>query len=299
MIRLPALICIISIAVRAQAPVLLDTDIGDDIDDAFALALALRSPEIRLTGVTTVFKDAHSRSLIALRLLREAQRPEVLVAAGAARLESPETRGQFQFASGFNGRPVSEPAPDFLYAKLKEAPGLITVVAVGPLSNIAALLNRHPDAKTLMKRLVIMGGSVRVGYNAKPPAQPEWNIKCDIAAAQAVFRSGVPLTIAPLDATTMIKLEEPLRQAIFTPGTPLVRVLATLYKMWGKPTPVLYDPVAVTLAFTERFTKMEDLRLDVDEKGITKIVPGAANAHVATSINTGAFLDWYVDRVKR
>ena len=294
--KMKFLVALISIPLLAQTPVLLDTDIGDDIDDAFALALALRSREIRLVGVTTVFKDAYSRSLIALRMLRETGRPEVLVAAGSRPQSTPETKGQFQYAVGFNGKPVKELAVDFLYSKLKESPGAIILVAIGPLSNVSALLTKYPDANKLMKRLVIMGGSVRVGYNAKPPAEPEWNIKCDIPAAQAVFRSGAPLTVAPLDATTMLKLEGPRRQSIFASGPQLGHVLGTLYKMWGKPTPVLFDPVAVALSFTERFTKMEDLRLEVDEKGITKVVSGAANARVATSIDTNEFLDWYVAR---
>ena len=291
------LIAFISIPALAQTPILLDTDIGDDIDDAFALSLALRSPEVRLVGVTTVFKDAHSRALIALRMLEEAGRSDVPVAAGASRLSTPETKGQFAYAAGVKRQPAAALAPDFIYAKLKEAPGTITVVAVGPLSNISALLTKYPDAKKLIKRMVIMGGSVRVGYNAKPPAELEWNIRCDIPAAKTVFRAGLPFTVAPLDATTMVKLEEPRRQKIFGSGAALGRALQTLYKLWGKPTPVLYDPVAVTLAFTEKFTKMEDLHLDVDDKGITVVAPGAANARVATSIDTDAFLDWYVSRV--
>ena len=82
-------------------------------------------------------------------------------------------------------------------------------MAVGPLTNIAGLLAKHPDCKPWIKRIVLMGGSVRVGYDGKPPAEAEWNIKLDIPAARTVFTSGVPLMVAPLDATATAKLEAP------------------------------------------------------------------------------------------
>ena len=78
--------------------------------------------------------------------------------------------------------------------------------------------------------------------------------------------------------------------------TPLTRQLATLYHLWNKPTPVLFDPVAVTLCFTERFFRMEQLRLEVDDRGLTREVKGGSNARVATAIRREEFLRWYVDR---
>ncbi len=143
----------------------------------------------------------------------------------------------------------------------------------------------------------MMGGSVRAGYKGRAPAEPEWNIKCDIAAAKTVFAAGVPLVVAPLDATTMLKLEEPLRRRLFQAETPLTRQVQALYRLWGATTPTLYDPVAVMLCFDERFCTMEDLRLEVDDKGMTRIVKGTANARAATAIRGADFLKWYVDRV--
>jgi inosine-uridine nucleoside N-ribohydrolase len=138
---------------------------------------------------------------------------------------------------------------------------------------------------------------VRVGYKGKAPPEPEWNIKCDIPAAQAVFASGVPLVVAPLDAMTMLKLEEPLRRRLFAAETPLTRQIQTLYQLWEQPTPTLYDPVAAMLCFDERFCTMEKLRLEVDDKGLTRIVKGEANARVATAFRWEEFLTWYVQRV--
>jgi len=283
----------------AAVPVILDTDIGTDIDDAFALALALASPELALRAVTTVSGDAYGRALIVCRMLEAAGRADIPVAAGRPPRTQPETKGQYQYGRepDFSKRPVLELASEFLYAKLKAEPGKITLVTIGDLTNVARLLTDHPDAKPWIRRLVIMGGAVRVGYNGKPPASWEWNIRSDIKGAQVVFSSGVPLVMAPLDATTMVKLEEPLRRRIFSAGTPLANQLHELYRLWGKVTPTLFDPVAVTLSLNESFCEMENLRIEVDDQGITREVQGEPNARVAVSIQKDDFLEWYVRRV--
>jgi inosine-uridine nucleoside N-ribohydrolase len=286
----------------AKTPVLIDTDIGSDIDDAFALALAVVSPELDLRGVTTVGSDARGRARIVCRLLTALGRRSVPVAWG--RDPQPKSDvGQLAYgrpselAGGRTSRPVEEPAVAFLYSRLKAHPGKITLVALGPLTNVARLLRKHPDCKPWVKRIVVMGGAVRVGYAGKPPAEAEWNIKSDIAAAKVVFTSGVSLVVAPLDATTTLKLEKPLRTRLFAAGTPLTRQVQTLYRLWGKPTPVLFDPVAVTLAFTEKFCTMEELHLQVDDKGFTRVGKGKPNARVATAVKGKEFLGWCVGRL--
>lgn len=283
---------------RQKVPILLDTDLGDEIDDAFALALAATSQELDLRGVTTVGKDGRTRAMIACRLLHAIGKGKVPVAAGSSRVKTPSTDGQFQYglrpARKF---PIRTPAVEFLYQQLKAEPGKLTIVAIGPLTNIAELLRQHPDCKPWINRIVLMGGSIRVGYNAKPPAEAEWNVKSDVAAAKFVFSSGVPLTVAPLDATTMLKLDKTARRELFDTGTAVANELWTLYDLWNKPTPVLYDPVAVTLCFTEKFCTMEDLRLTVDAKGFTRIAKGKPNCRVATGVKRDEFLKWYADRV--
>src|SRR5688572_10506214 len=113
----------------ARIPIILDTDIGTDIDDAFALALALASPEIELRGVTTVSADAYGRALIACRMLHNAGRGDVPVAPGRPQRERPEVKGQYQYGleGGFPNRPSPEPAAEFMYKKLKAEPGRITL----------------------------------------------------------------------------------------------------------------------------------------------------------------------------
>jgi inosine-uridine nucleoside N-ribohydrolase len=286
-------------AVGKKVPVLLDTDIGDDIDDALALALILQSPELDLRGVTTVHGDAHTRALLVCRLLQAEGRPEVPVAAGAPSRALPDYHGQMQYGLRpcFRHRPEKLSAVEFLYKELKAHPGELTLLALGPLTNVAKLMQQHPDCKPWIKRIVLMGGAVRVGYDGKPPAVAEWNIKSDVKAARAVFRAGVPLVVAPIDAAVGVELDGPQRARLFRARTPLTKQLQAHYQLWGKPTPTLFDPVAVALCIDERFFRMADLRLEVDDQGRTRAVAGKPNARVAVATRGADFLRWYVERI--
>ena len=286
-----------------KTPILLDTDIGSDIDDAFALALAVASPEIDLEAVTTCGEDAETRAWMVCRMLTAVGSKDVPVAWGRDPQPAEAIEGQIQYrrhpAVIYNrtAKPVKESAVELLYARLKDRKGDQTIVAIGPLTNIARLLADHPDCRSWIKRIVLMGGSVRVGYEGKPTLEAEWNIKLDPTAARAVFASGVPLTVAPLDATVSLKLEEPLRRRLFAACTPLTFQVQAQYQLWDRPTPTLFDPAAVALAFSDQFFTMEDLHLDVGDDGFTRIGKGDANARVATAVKADEFLKWYVDRV--
>ncbi len=295
---LVALLLVVPAGAQRKVPIILDTDIGTDIDDAFALALALSSPEIDLRAVTTVSADAYGRALIACRFLEAVGRGDIPVAAGRPQRPAPEKTGQYAYGldASFRKRPVSELASEYIYQRLKAEPGVITLVTAGDLTNAARVITDHPEAKPWFKRIVLMGGAVRSGYNGKPPVVWEWNIRSDIKGAQVVFSSGVPITMAPLDAT-IVRLEEPFRNRIFGSGAALGGQLHELYKLWGKVRPVLFDPVAVTLSFDESCCTMENLRIEVDNEGFTREVKGTPNARVATSNRVDDFLNWYVDRV--
>jgi len=253
--------------------------------------------------VTTVSGDTKARALMCCRLLTAAGKRDIPVAIGTPGKPPQPLRGmQGQYAShpalsGRTSQPVKEKAVEFIYNRLKAEPGKITLVAVGPLSNIAQLLTEHPDCKPWIKRLVIMGGSVRVGYNNKPPAQAEFNIRADPKAAQTVFSSGIPLTVAPLDATTMLKLDEATLGRIFGAQSMLTYQVQALWQLWDqKSQPIMFDPVAVTLCFNESFCKMEELCIEVDDKGFTKETKGKPNARVATAIKQDEYVKWFADR---
>lgn len=292
-----------------KIPVLIDTDIGSDVDDAFALALAVASPELDLVGVTTVGSAADDRAWLVCRFLTQVtgkKKPEELppVAVGGAPPEKTEIDWQIQYrrhpAAIFNRtlKPSKEPAADLMAKLAKKHDGKLVVVCLGPLTNVAKFIKEYPAEAKRVKRFVVMGGSVAVGYDGTAKPEPEWNIKCDVPAAKAVFASGLPLTVIPLDATAMVKLEKAARAKLFSARTMLTYQLQNLYELWDKETPVLFDPVAVAAVFDDKPLTFKELRLDVSDTGMTIPKDGKPNARVATAIKADEFVTWYVDRVR-
>jgi hypothetical protein len=192
--------------------------------------------------------------------------------------------------------PEPELAVEFLHRQLKARPGEITIITVGDLTNFGELITRHPEAKPWIRGVVMMGGSVRVGYAGQPPPEREWNLRSDVRSAQVLFRAGIPLTVAPLDAT-LVRFQEPQRRRVFETPNPVCRELWSLYKLWGKQTPTLFDPVAVTLAFNESFVTMESLRIEVDDQGFTREAPGEPNCRAAMGIRRTHFSIGSVQRI--
>src|SRR5437870_6673351 len=165
--------------------VIIDTDIGDDIDDAFAVALALRSPELQILGITTTFGDTETRAKLLDRFLAEVGRPEIPVAAGAP-TPPKGVLTQRRYAEGGHFAKSSHPdAITFLLDLIRRNPGEITLIAIGPLMNVGAAVDKDPDTFRKLKRIVMMGGSIKRGYGdmgCGPPhgPTPEWNIMNDI-----------------------------------------------------------------------------------------------------------------------
>ena len=262
--------------------VIIDTDIGDDIDDAFAVALALRSPELQVLGITTTFGDTQTRAKLLDRFLAEAGRPDILVAAG---VPSPPkgTFTQRRYAeSGHFAKPSHPDAVAFLLDQIRRNPGQITLIAIGPLMNVGAAIDKDSAAFRKLKRVILMGGSIHHGYGdlgfgPPTPPQPEWNILNDIPSAQKLFASGVPLFVMPLDAT-QLKLDEVKRAFLFSQGTPLTDALTLLYHQWGQQTPTLFDPMTIAFLINPALCPVQPMHIRVDEKGFTRPDPGPPNA---------------------
>lgn len=302
---------------RGATPVILDTDIGQDVDDAFALALVTASPEIELLGITTVGKGPvrdpfvkhistnrdEDRAWLICRFLTQIGHKAIPVAAGADPQPELILDMQQQYrrhpAAIYNRtlKPVTESAVELMAKLLKERDGIV-ILAIGPLTNVARLLKEHPDLKPKIARIVMMGGSFNIGYDGKPAPEAEWNIKMDPGAAKAVFASGVPLTVVPLDATSRVRLERNDRAEIFGARTPTTLNVQNLYELWNRETPVLYDPVAVAAVFNEDLFEMQEAKVDVDAKSMTVVRKGPPNARVATGIKKDAFLKFFVERLK-
>ncbi|MGD0733165.1 MAG: nucleoside hydrolase [Terracidiphilus sp.] len=283
---------------------ILDTDIGDDIDDAFALALVLRSPELQLLGVTTAYGDTEMRARLVDRYLGAVGRSDIPVNAGV------ETPHRYDLTQAPYARQSPERKhPDgvrFLLNQIRAHPGQITLIAIGPLFNIQAAIERDPSTFRKLKRVVIMGGSVYRGYGGTPeaprPPDAEWNILCDPAGARALLASGVPVFVMPLDST-QIHLETREREKIFAHGSPLTDQVTLLYHQWlagnpnHSPAPTLYDPVAVTYAIRPDLCPATPMRLEVDDKGFARPVAGEPNAQVCLKSDEKGFLDLLVSRI--
>jgi purine nucleosidase len=277
---------------------ILDTDIGDDIDDAYALALLLTAPNIVLRGVTTCFGATDRKAELTAKLLNTAGRGDIPVHAG--RRSDRAIGPQHDWAKGFRSRAMrSEDAVSFLKREIERVPGTLTLIAVGPLTNLGDLLTRHPEIAPKVGRIVLMGGSVYAGYNPPSPPAPEWNIKGDVPGARTVFTSGIPLVVAGLDVTAMLTLDAERQKRIYAAGTPLTDALAALTVLWGNGTPILYDAMAVAWAWGERFCESERLRLEVSDDGMTRPVPGPPNAEVLVRPRKDDFLNWFVSILAR
>jgi inosine-uridine nucleoside N-ribohydrolase len=282
--------------------IIIDTDIGDDVDDAFAVALALKSPEVQILGITTSFGDTETRAKLVDRMLGEAGRTEIPVAAGVA-TEAKSNFTQRRYAEGGHFARSSHPeAVNFILGQIQKNPGEITLVAIGPLVNVGGLIDKDAETFRKLKRVVIMGGSVERGYGdpygAPTPAQPEWNIKNDLGAAQELFASGVPIYMMPLDST-QLKLDEVKREFLFRRGTPIADALTLLYHEWGQETPTLFDPMTIAFVVDEKLCPVEAMRIRVDEKGMTLREVGTPNAFVCLKSDPEMFFRFYLGRVGR
>jgi inosine-uridine nucleoside N-ribohydrolase len=265
-------------AQQARMKVVLDTDIGTDIDDAWALGYALKSPSFDLLGVTVSDADTPARAKLACKLLYRLGRTDVPVAVGRQTPAIPRDRVDYQFtwAEDFQAyKPIAVPAVEFLADVIRKNAGQITLIAVGPLQNIGDLVKLHPDVIPLVKRVVLMGGSV--GGNASSPVPvPEWNVRVAIPEAQAVYAAAWPLTIVPLDSTTYVRLEDGERETLRKAGTPLVLALEALLRLWTS-TPssrmTLHDQMA--LAETQHpgrfFGRCDPMPIRVDAEGYTRV----------------------------
>jgi inosine-uridine nucleoside N-ribohydrolase len=291
---------------RSAAPdqlrqkVIIDTDIGDDVDDAFAVALALRSPELDILGITTTFGDTELRARILDRFLRETGHSGIAIAAGK-RTDTSSALTQRAYAErNAPGVPHLD-AVDFMLRRIQQNPGEITLIAIGPLVNIGALIDKDRAAFRKLRRVVLMGGSVAhgygdLGYTKQRGPEPEWNIKNDVPAAQKLFASGVPIFMMPLDST-QLKLDEVKRAILFRAGTPLTDALTLLYHEWGQQTPTLFDAMAVAYAVVPDLCPTAAMHISVEADGMTRREHGEPNAAVCLNSDPETFFRFYIPRV--
>ncbi len=297
---------------QSPIPVLLDTDIGSDIDDALALAYLLRQPCCELLGITTVSGEPEKRASLADAVCRAGGRTDIPIHVGT---ESPLLAEQLQpdapqaaalASSAWPHRTfdTQNTAIEFLRETIRARPGEVTLLAIGPLTNVAQLFALDPETPKLLKHLVLMGG----WYFDRP--QPEWNIRCDPHAAAMVFAAPVPrLSAVGIDVTTECRLPaDECRRRFADAGGPLAPV-ANFAEVWFRDVPEItfHDPLAASLIFEPSLCTTEARRVSVElhsphRPGQTWVDwddwhrpdPDTRRPHhVAATVNAPAFFEHY------
>ncbi len=297
-------------------PVILDTDIGSDIDDTWALALLLKCPELDLKLVVSATGDTVHRAALAAKLLEALGRADVPVGIGVRQCEDPNGP-QAPWVAGYDLQRypgvVHQDGVGAMIDAIMESPEPVTLIGIGPTTNLGALLDREPRVAGRV-RFVGMYGDLRGGYLGNPNPVAEWNVKCDLPASKKVFTAPWDMTITPLDTCGVVLLKGEKYRAVRECRSVLAKTVIENFEVWARtikwldrwgprPTPetmttVLYDTVAVYLAMTSDLVEMEDLGIRVGDDGMLLIDDRAKAVHCATKWrDLAAFEDWMVERM--
>jgi pyrimidine-specific ribonucleoside hydrolase len=299
----------------SPTPVILDVDPGHD--DAVAIMLACGAPDLDLLAVTTVAGNVplEKTTRNALRVLSLIGHPDVPVAAGASSpLYRPlHTAGNIHGESGLDGPEIPDPSfePDergavkLIADTLRTAPEPVTLVPVGPLTNVALFLQEHPELKERVARISLMGGSIGLG-NTTPAA--EFNVYVDPEAAREVFESGLPITMSGLDVTHLARAGSSERERLRSLGrhggvvAELLEFFAATYeRIYGFDAPPLHDAVAVSAVLQPALLKTRQMRVDVEcESELTRgetvcdfygVTGKPSNAEVGVGLDREGFFE--------
>jgi len=293
--------------------ILIDTDLGDDVDDILAIAFALLRPELSVKAITAVSYDTGRRCHLIARLLSCLGRENVDFAPGMKLPLRPAAKHEIAHSIQPEGyilnqypivrdtdksAPPSADAVELIARTVKENAGNITLAAIGPLTNIAVALQRYPEIATQISGIAIMGGEINLN-------RAEHNIAWDAAAAQIVFASGVPLFVGTWDVTRRFVLSPSDCEAIGRNTSPVCQLLHESIKLWWphkahKTSPVMYDIAPILWAFAPEYFTTESMELVVETRGentrgFTVRGHGPHNAKVTTNMQADQIRRLYLD----
>jgi len=304
--------------------ILIDTDPG--IDDALAILLALASPEVTMEGITTIHGNCSvdQATINALSILELAEAKEVPVAMGfplplvQPSLLAAETHGDTGLGYAKlpepRGRPEVRHGSDFLIEKIMSNPGEITLVAIGPLTNVAFAIRKEPRIVEAVREVIVMGGAIRYPGNASPLA--EYNVFVDPHAAHVVYHSGIPITLVPLDVTYQCILtpddvkrlqKNPSRISRFIDDS--TRFYMEFHDEYQQIHGcAINDPLALALTFAPELCDYQELYVDVDISGGISMGKTFADFHglakkrpnmkVALSVRARDFMELFLERME-
>ncbi len=294
-----------------KIPVILDTDIGGDIDDTWALGFLLKCPEFDVKLITTATDDTVIKAKLIAKFLEIARRTDIPIGIGPS--ENRKEGKQYSWIkdyelSDYSGT-VYENGMEALCSTIMESSDPITLIAIGPLGTVAGSLKMNPNI-TENARFVGMHGSIRMGYRGAPSPYPEYNVRHDIQSAREVFHAPWEKTITPLDTCGNIVLSGKHFERIMNCDNTIVNSIKENFEIWAKKndltelitqdkkTSILFDTVAIYLGFSEELLKIEDLKIEVTDEGMTKISENGNSIRCATSWkDVQAFKDLLVNRL--
>ena len=295
-----------------RIPVILDTDIGTDIDDTWALVMALNSPELDIKLITTARGDTVYRAKLVAKMLQVAGRTDIPIGIGIRLGYDAVREPQADWLKGFDikkhkGR-VYQDGVEAILKTISASKEKVTVIGIAPLPNIARALSLKPEIVKKAK-FVGMHGSINKQHDGKRGAIPEWNVCSYMRDAREVLSASWDKTITPLDTCGNVRLDGARYQKCLKSGRPLMKAVMENYKHWlkgwgGKQgkyasySSILYDTVAIYLAYDDSFLKMKKAGLRVTNGGYTRIEKGAPEINIALDWkDKEGYLDHLVERL--
>ena len=292
-------------------PVILDTDIGLDIDDTWALGLLLKSPELDVKLITTSSDNTTVKAKLVAKFLENVGRTDIPIGIG---LEENRKKGwQYPWIKDYDlsqyPGTIYNNAAEMICSTITESNTPITLIAVGPLGTVAESLKMNPDI-TDNSRFVGMHGSIREGYWGSNKQNKEYNVKKNIKACKEVFQAPWEKTITPLDTCREIRLTGLLLDRFMKSDNLVVNSIKENYIIWKKKilvklimekkdhTSTLFDTVAIYLGFSEELLNIEELKIEVTDSGLTQISDNGNLIRCATSWkDVQLFKELLVDRL--
>lgn len=295
-------------------PVVLDTDIGFDVDDVWALAFLLNCPELDVRLITTATGDTTYRARVVAKLLQIANRTDIPIGIGIPLDHTPHTHESWLGSYDLQDYPgeIITDGVGAICEAITGADETVSLICIGPLPNIAAALSRSPEI-TSGARFIGMHGSLRRGYLGSPKPMREYNVKQHALSCRAVFQAPWEKVITPLDTCGTVYLDGDRFSALRQSSNPVTQAVLANHFGWyeavqdwpqlqdlnpARQTSVLYDSVAVYLAFGEALLEMETLPITVSEDGKTLIDEAGEPVRCATEWrDKPAFLDLLAERL--
>ena len=311
---------------KEKIPVIFDTDICDDIDDTWALILLLQSPEFDIKLVTTAVGNTAQKAKTVAKILETAGRTDIPVGIGIQHHKKGHRQDEWVRAYKLSSYPgkVYQDGVQAIIDTIMKSPKPVTLVAIGPLPNIASAIEREPRI-TKKARFVGMHGSIRRGYDSRSKPSAEYNVQAFAKEARKVLSAGWDVTITPLDTCGIVHLKEDKYQKVLKRNSPLTNALIENYRGWYKhgivnkdkdlneaevnkrvdekitsSSTTLFDTVGIYLAMSTELVKMEKLGVRVTDDGYTRIDDKAKVINCATDWkDLSAFEDFLVDRLTK